>query len=293
MNKTRLHQAAFDLAVAYRVYPEISKEPFIFQDDKLKLMEICLKSFKKSLASLRVKMFVLLDSCPEEYEDLFRKYFLDRDLEFLKFDKAGNANTFIKQIEILCEQTDSDVIYFAEDDYLYIPHQFHCMIDFLKNKKGVDFVSPYDHPDYYNIDLHRRPYYIDVFSNLHWRTACSTCLTFLTRKSTLIKTRDIFTTYSKGNYDSSLWISLTKCNIFNFFKVLKSLFFDLPIFKIYIKAWLYCWRQILFGKKWQLWVPIPSLATHMEKRYLAPVVDWSNIVPGYAMRSSGVRSIHE
>ena len=42
-------------------------------DDKSKLSELCLKSFKDSLGSLKVRMFVLLDDCPPSYEDLFKQ----------------------------------------------------------------------------------------------------------------------------------------------------------------------------------------------------------------------------
>jgi hypothetical protein len=34
------------------------------------------------------------------------------------------------------------------------------------------------------------------------------------------------------------------------------------------------WRQILFGKRYTLWIPVPSLATHMVSGLLAPYVDW-------------------
>ena len=42
------------------------------------------------------------------------------------------------------------------------------------------------------------------------------------------------------------------------------------------RAWLHCWKQILFGKRWKLWVPTPSIGTHMEKAFLAPSIDWQN-----------------
>ena len=39
----------YDLTVAYRIYPEISRSPAVFSSDKYKLSEFCLKSFKESL----------------------------------------------------------------------------------------------------------------------------------------------------------------------------------------------------------------------------------------------------
>jgi hypothetical protein len=68
---------ARDLAIAYRIYPKVAESAMglPFGDDKLRLSEICLQSFKESLGDLRVKLWVLLDGCPKEYAALFQKYF--------------------------------------------------------------------------------------------------------------------------------------------------------------------------------------------------------------------------
>src|ERR1700731_1686715 len=60
---------AYDLVVAYRIYPMFSKlgQGLPFGDDKLRLAEVCLRSFRDSLGSLRVKIWAILDGCPQEY----------------------------------------------------------------------------------------------------------------------------------------------------------------------------------------------------------------------------------
>ena len=60
-----------DLAVAYRIYPSVSRPALglPFSDDKYRLSEICLHSFKESLGSLRVKVWAILDGCPPEYAE--------------------------------------------------------------------------------------------------------------------------------------------------------------------------------------------------------------------------------
>src|SRR5438552_10118247 len=167
----------YDLAVAYRVYPVVSKPArgLPFGDDKYILSEVCLKSFKESLGTLRAKIWVLLDSCPNEYEALFRRYADPDDLVIVRLDKVGNRATFAKQIDILVEQGDADVVYFAEDDYFYLPGQFREMLDFLTAHDDVDFVSPHDHPDCYKLDLHRGPKWLRTHGSHHWRSAASTC----------------------------------------------------------------------------------------------------------------------
>lgn len=266
----------YDISVAYRVYPGISKQPVIFPQDKYRLAELCLKSFTASLGKLRVKMWAILDGCPLKYEKLFSRYFNKKDLVFVRLNGEGNAATFQKQIEILTKQDDSEQVYFAEDDYYYLADQIPEMLDFLRIHHDVDFVSPYDHPDYYSLVLHNRVNQIRVSANKHWKSVNSTCLTFLTRKSVLIQTRKTFETYRKRNFDASIWLSLTKQKVRDPIAIARFLSKDLMLFKIIVKAWLFCWRQIVFGQKWTIWVPMPSVATHLERDGLAPGYDWLN-----------------
>lgn len=270
----------YDLTVAYRIYPKVSKVPPVFSADKYNLADLCLNSFKKSLGSLKVKMFVLLDGCPPEYEELFLKHFDAGDLTFIKLNGVGNYATFGLQIKTLLEQNFSEIIYFAEDDYLYFPDQFVDMVQFLKENEDVDFVSPYDHLDYYNSklhDLHNYPSFIKISNNKHWRTVGSTCLTFLTTKETLKKTKNVFLTFTEGNEDSSLWFNLTKYNMgkWDMLKIsLKNPFLLQVLYKTVTRDK----TQTTSNKQWKLWVPIPTIATHMENDYLSPTIDWDEFI---------------
>jgi hypothetical protein len=283
----------YDLAVAYRIYPKVSGPALDlgFGDDKYSLSEVCLKSFKESLGSLRVKMWAILDGCPSEYEALFCKYFDDSQLVVLKLDGVGNHRTFAKQIEVLLEQSEADLVYFAEDDYFYLAEQFSSMIEFLRADPEVDFVSPFDHLDCYRLALHRTPKWIKTSAGRHWRTASSTCLTFLTRKETLSHYRAVFESYVRGNFDSSLWLSLTKQRVGNPFFLIRSLLGGSFEWKIIVKAWLYCWRQIVFGKRLKLWVPVPGIATHLDARSLSPGVDWQRLMSQSFQGTCGPRDL--
>lgn len=270
----------YDLTVAYRIYPKVSKVPPVFSEDKYNLSDLCLNSFKKSLGSLKVKMFVLVDGCPPEYEELFLKYFDSRDITFIKLDGVGNYATFGLQIKTLLEQNFSEIIYFAEDDYLYFPDQFEDMVQFLKENEDVDFVSPYDHLDYYNSklhDLHDYASFIKISKNKHWRTAGSTCLTFLTTKETLEKTKNVFLTFTEGNEDSSLWFNLTKYNMSKW-NMLKISIKNPYLLKVLYKTLTQDKTQTNSNKKWKLWVPIPTIATHMENDYLSPTINWDEVI---------------
>jgi GT2 family glycosyltransferase len=269
--------AKYDLAIAYRIYPKVSKVPPVFADDKFKLSELCLKSFKDSLGELNVKIWVILDNCPAEYKNLFLKYFNADSLEFIDLPGVGNPGSFGKQVEVLMFQDDSDYIYFAEDDYFYLPNLFHEMLNYLKSNRDVHFITPYDHPDYYENFLHKYKSEIRPFGFRHWRTGATTTMTFLTSKEILNITKKTFITYKAKNYDTSLWLGLTKYRLLNPLNFFKYLFFDRSMLKIFVKGWLFGWAQLLFGRKWKLWVPIPTIATHMDDKHLAPSIDWFSL----------------
>lgn len=279
----------YDIAVAYRIYPVVAK-PAIglpFSDNKLLLSEICLRSFKESLGSLRAKIWVLLDRCPDDYAQMFSRYFSSEDLVLVRLPGIGNHATFGKQIDILLDQTDCDLVYFAEDDYVYLPGQFSKMIEFITSHNDVHFVSPYDHPDCYALEIHDAPGWIRVSARHHWKTAASTCLTFLTEKKVLRRTQATFRSYCHRNYDFSLWLALTKQSIFNPFQTMRFLYRQ-PLFaKVIVKAWLYGWSQILFGERMNLWTPVPGIATHLDIQGLSPLLNWTAVINRYAENVTG------
>jgi len=278
----------YDLAVAYRIYPKVAKpaQSLPFGDDKLQQAEICLRTFRNSLGSLRVKIWAILDGCPGEYRELFKRYFAPENLVLIEVNGIGNRATYAKQMEILLAQHDAEYVYFAEDDYLYLADQFPLMLNFLREGQGVDFVTPYDHPDCYHLDLHHEPKWLTVFADHHWRTAASTCLTFLTRKSTLAKYEKVFRTYARRNDDCPMWLSLTKRRVFSLFAMLRWIarreFYPGLLVRW---SWLFCWRQILFGKTAKLWVPVPGIATHLSAGLLSPGIDWLTFMQSEASRA--------
>lgn len=269
-----------DVAVAYRIYPGVSRPALglPFSDDKYRLSEICLHSFKESLGSLRVKVWAILDGCPPEYGALFRNYFDDADLELIPCDALGNQATFARQIDILLAQKCAPLVYFAEDDYFYLPNTFSLMVAFLKAHADVDFVSPFDHLDCYTTDLHRAPKWIRPYGDHHWRTAASTCLTFLTRMEVLANCEPIFRSYARGNFDCAIWLSLTKQRVLNPLALARYLVRGEFYWRVLVKSWLYCSWQILFGNRFTLWVPIPGIATHLDRNALSPAVDWIGLM---------------
>jgi hypothetical protein len=266
----------YDVAVVYRICPHMSRAlPPVFADSKYKLSALCLRSFKESLGTLKAKVWVLLDNCPPEYEELFTSLWPSEDLVLLRFPGIGNMGTLMEQINILMAQEDADFVYMAEDDYVYLPGRFHLMLDLLKNHSDVDFCTAYDHPDYYNHDFHLHHMRIKVEQGQVWKTQNGTTGTVLTRTSILRETGAVLSSIArKTNTDAGIWLSLTKEHVFNPYDLLTQPFISPFRGWSLVCAWFYNWRQLLFGRHYTVWVPVPSLATHMVATLLAPHVDW-------------------
>jgi len=276
----------FDLAVCCRIYPGISRDPIFGFKDKLALTRLNLETFREGMGDLKIKLWVLLDNCPPAYAELLKSIFHETPMELIPLGGEGNSATFIRQVEILSAQTDADLVYFAEDDYLYLPHSLERTVDFMRRHPGADFVTPYDHADFYSKFVHhfRGP---EIFEDgRRWRTVASTCLTFMARRKVVAESATVFKTYVK-NTDLGIWMALTKKRVCNPWSWIRSLGDGLYFPASHALAWRYAWRQILFGKRRTLWAPAPALITHMENSGLAPGVDWEKI---FAERAGALKS---
>jgi hypothetical protein len=262
-----------DLAVCYRIYPCVSRKPVFGFKDKLALVRLNLESFCESLGELNIKLWVLLDNCPPQYAELLESVFSEIAVDLIPLKGEGNGRTFARQIDILTRQAESDLVYFAEDDYLYLPRAMEYAVRFMRRHPQADFLTLYDHADHYSKYIHRLHGEEFVEDDHRWRMLTSTCLTFMARREAVIESAKVFTTFPK-NSDLGLWMALTKRRVANPWSWLRSLGDGLFCSISHALAWRYAWRQILFGKRRTLWVPAPSLATHMEIGGLAPGVDW-------------------
>ena len=153
----------YDIVIAHRVCPFLSKAAIGFRD-KRSMVVATTASMAVALRGLVVRLVVILDGCPD-YEDIFVDAFgfsESIDLEIVRTGAIGNQATWGKQLEILSSVSNSDLVYFSEDDYIYSADAFQAMLDFIKTT-DVDFVTPLDHPDRYNERLEKiHPSYVLV-----------------------------------------------------------------------------------------------------------------------------------
>lgn len=266
-----------DLSVAYRIYPKMSANPPpIFETDKLKLAELCLTSFKRSLGGVRAKLWVLLNECPPEFETLFTDLWDSRDLVLLRYPGIPPGATLQEQVRLMLHEADTEFIYLAEDDYFYLPGQFASVVEFLRNNPDADFASPYDHPDLDALDLHKAPREERTFQGRTWRSCMSNTHTFMARRSSFVEVRRVFEELQPGrNYDLAMWMALTKKRVFNPVKLIKWTLQNRRYWAGSIAlAWWHFGRQVLAGRRYSLWVPKPAIATHMLAGLEAPGLDW-------------------
>jgi len=264
----------FDLAVCYRIYPRISRDSIFDFKDKLALVRLNLESFKTAIGGLKIKMWVLLDNCPPAYAELLRFIFPDTAMELIALDGEGNGRTYARQIDILSAQQAADLVYLAEDDYLYLPQSLEKAVAFLRRHPDVDALTLADHEDRYVDRIRSRQYLEDC---RRWRTVVATALTFMIRREVLLTATPVLKTFCTGNSDLGLWMALTKLRVFNPWCCIRGFGDGLFIPGSQALAWWHAWRYILFGKRLSLWSPVPALATHMEKNSLAPGVDWEQL----------------
>ena len=264
----------YTLAVAHRVCPVLAKTAYGFTD-KFEMVKSTTASLAAAIKDIRVKLFVILDGCPAEYERLFDDTFAKADgidYERIATPAIGNHPTYAKQMEVLSSVVDdAEFLYFSEDDYLYNENAFHAMIDFLKND-GVDFVTPLDHPDRYS---HLIPESLRVEIRVspfcHWREVGTTCCTFMTKSETFMMAFRQISIYGLGAGDGALWLGITKDKVFSLSTTIKAIFRYVAGFRkteggfefMTLSAWLWHKWRLFFYRRYHLWGPMPSLSIHL------------------------------
>ena len=262
----------FDLAIAFRVTPLFGKKHVRFES-KYDLVKAGFDSLARSLEGVSYHLTVILDGCPKEYEDIFREKVSRDCLEIIHTNKIGNSPTFLLQLSILLEQIFADYVYFAEDDYFYIA-KFSEMLQFMKSNSSVDFVSPYDHPDLYlNHGSHPYEKTKVKFGDREWKDVMSTCCTFLTSKKILKEAEDMIASYKKLS-DHRMWYLITR-------KISLLKFFSSTIGRPHIRTTLFLFYYLIKYHKrvYHLWVPEPTIATHLQKNCLSPNINWDLYLP--------------
>lgn len=110
---------------------------------------------------------------------------------------------------------DDDLVYFAEDDYLYQPNAIEHLVEAAGTiSDDVGFFTLYDHPDLYRLPVHERfrkkhPA-ATIVGDYTWRPVRSTTMTFAARVGHLRRWTWLFVLGCRDSYplDFAMWSAM-------------------------------------------------------------------------------------
>jgi len=214
--------------------------------------ERCLRNYVENFAHQGDRMFLYLDSVKEETYERISKLVDEWSSEEFKIvlrrSSGGSSAGSFRLVYENALSLDDEIVYFVEDDYWHLPGSRKAIHEALER---ADYVSLYDHIDKY-IPASRggNPFVNDAgYSNFptcviltpsrHWRTADSTTMTFASTIQVLKEDKEIWDKYTQGTHPH-----------------------DMHLF------------HELAQRGRSLVTPIPSLSTHCEPQWAAPLIDW-------------------
>jgi hypothetical protein len=248
-DKTNVHKTS-------RIDMEI--EPRYCQKDKKTLALGCVASLIRAANQVqghKINFKILDDHSTEnflvELKELFNKSKWPHELIYL--EETGFNHSAFKGFEA-CKNSDADLVYLVEDDFLHIPSAIQEMIDtwhLFSQLSGREIVLyPYDFTDDYN------PPQANIVahgSNRHWRTGLWTTYTLFLRPQVVLNNWELFETLAL-KYDPTYSIPPEE-NVSELSTI---------------------------GKIWtegpaMRFSPIPSIALHMQfERQKDPYIDWES-----------------
>jgi hypothetical protein len=216
----------------------------------------CLKSLVNSInntSNINIKLTVLDDHSSDETIDHIKEIISSvSNSEFISLNQSG-YNYSAHQQWLRCRDSNSDLVYSVEDDYLHCTTAIQEMVDSYQlfsdrlNRKNI-VIYPFDEPSEYNPPT--RNDYIVHGSARHWRTGIFTTNVIMT-------TPELFRDY---------W------NLFETLALKYNGDYLNPRTEHYEES----------NTIWRIWSndpirfnPIPSLALHMQfEQQRDPFIDW-------------------
>lgn len=177
------------MKIYYRISDKSYEKEKIPGATKQVCLKNCLKSFPKT------EIIVIADKCKQETINSIKSIIGKKGKIIETF--LGNAQSFVKALNLAIELHDDEVVYMLEDDYI---HKEKC-IGLLE--EGLQFAHYATLFDY--IDKYLPPYNNEITkvfrgNNKHWKLSISTTMTFATTAKNLKKDFEIWQYYCKGDH---------------------------------------------------------------------------------------------
>jgi hypothetical protein len=202
-------------------------------------------------------MHVIADNCGDETIEFLQQHI---PTENIVRTSLGNAKSFLHCVKYAIQKfKPSDTVFFCEDDYIFLPIAPKVLEEGLVIS---EYVTGYDHPDkYQNPEGGGNPHVsnggeatrVVLTKSRHWKETNSTCMTFATHLSVL---SEDFAIYDKH-------CNTAHPNDYEMFSDLRK------------------------QKMRRLVSPLPSICTHGESVYLAPLFDWRTVFHSSMKESKG------
>jgi hypothetical protein len=203
----------------------------------------CLDNFLLSFPKEEIVIYA--DNVKDETFEWLSSY----NCDLVRTNGGSSAGGFRIVLSAALDLPTSDVVYFVEDDYL---HRANAREILLEGIERSHYVTLYDHIDkYIPGNMGGNPFIGDdgaeetkvlLTKSIHWKLTNSTTMTFATTTDTLREDADIWKKYTNGTYPHD---------------------FD-------------CFLELRQTGR-TLISPIPSVSTHCDKQWVAPLIDWENI----------------
>jgi hypothetical protein len=224
---------------------------------------------------------------------------------------GGNEGSFRKALAIprVRKWSDDDLVWFAEDDYLYDPRALAGLLgaatampeaDYLALYASIGFRPPFggDQPDYAPVPAGWRDGSPVLVGDRPWRRALSTTSSFGARVAALRADERIFwlSTFSRGAWDHTTCLIYQGFLPFPWQSIGRYLWpaGSVPVLRrvkwtalAVVKAGLNVWSAIRPGARRILVAADPPLATHLESAHLALGTDWTGVARDTACWASG------
>jgi hypothetical protein len=211
---------------------------------------LCLRSFLRAWQPIRLGATLTFINDGPMPDD--RLQVMSNWGKIVAFPGLGNSPSYRQVLGMATALPSTDLVYFAEDDYLYKPEAFSQMLNAFAGLPKVEYITLFDHLDRYTRtdDAGGGRSKVMLAGDRHWRTVESTCMTFGARVGALKRDAWIHRLFTipRTPRDRHIWRCAQGLTYF-FWKFPKS----------------------------RLISPIPSLATHLDPAALAPHTDWAAI----------------
>ena len=233
--------------------PEISKRSFL---SLVSTINHCIDNAKENL---NVTLIILDDrSNPDFLKVVHRATYSSKfNIEVIHSKVQGVIPNIISQFKLGLDR-GKELVYFAQDDYLYCENALYQMVDsyfkFTQLTGAEVCIYPFDDPYRYNLEYMRNDCKVVLGSDRHWKNSYYTASCFMMRHETLVDNWDLFEEMGKVEHDSF-------CEDKSINRLFQN-FEGLPRREI---------KHLLF-------TPIPSLAFHLEGDYEKdPFFDWKTL----------------